>query len=289
LRDPSEASVRAALAAAAPELAAASLALPPGLDRLREPQWQAATAVVDGRYVVKFAWSEVAAVRIRREAEILALLSELRVPQLVGASIDPVAFVTRLVDGVPLKRARAGVAAQLAEFLTALHAPRMLAAAEERVGGLVPPRPQADTDELRARLGRFLDRRRTALVRDWCAWVDSVLAAPTARTVLVHGDLHGFNQVWDPAPWRLLLVTDFETAGPAEPEYDLRYLPPLELADAVAEHYGGELDRARWLAWHVRTALGDALWRSEAGIALPGGGTPSTYVDELSPRLREFV
>ncbi len=39
------------------------------------------------------------------------------------------------------------------------------------------------------------------------------------------------------------------------------------------------------MAWHVLTALGDALWRTEAGVALPGGGTAATYVDELSIRL----
>ncbi|MGO9754455.1 MAG: hypothetical protein ACLP22_23850, partial [Solirubrobacteraceae bacterium] len=39
---------------------------------------------------------------------------------------------------------------------------------------------------------------------------------------------------------------------------------------------------------HVCTALGDALWRTEAGLPLllprPGGGTPDDYVDELAAR-----
>jgi hypothetical protein len=38
------------------------------------------------------------------------------------------------------------------------------------------------------------------------------------------------------------------------------------------------------MAWHTLTHLGDALWRSEALVELPGGGTPSTYVDDLSAR-----
>ncbi len=42
------------------------------------------------------------------------------------------------------------------------------------------------------------------------------------------------------------------------------------------------------MALHVRTTLGDALWRSEAGLPLllprPGGGRPGDYVDELAAR-----
>ena len=45
----------------------------------------------------------------------------------------------------------------------------------------------------------------------------------------------------------------------------------------------------RVIALHVCTTLGDALWRSEAGLPLllprSGGGTPDDYVDELAARL----
>ncbi|MFK0292926.1 hypothetical protein ACIQU6_20965 [Streptomyces sp. NPDC090442] len=40
----------------------------------------------------------------------------------------------------------------------------------------------------------------------------------------------------------------------------------------------------RVVAWHLRIALGDALWRSEAGIPLPDRRTPSQWVDGLSAR-----
>lgn len=43
------------------------------------------------------------------------------------------------------------------------------------------------------------------------------------------------------------------------------------------------LDRV--MAWHVRTVLGDALWRTEANVSLPGGGTPATWIDELEARM----
>ena len=38
------------------------------------------------------------------------------------------------------------------------------------------------------------------------------------------------------------------------------------------------------MAWHLRTALGDALWRSEAGIPLADHRTPTAWVNDLSIR-----
>ncbi len=39
------------------------------------------------------------------------------------------------------------------------------------------------------------------------------------------------------------------------------------------------------MSWHVLTALGDALWRTEAGVDLPGGGDARSFVDEVQGRL----
>jgi hypothetical protein len=48
--------------------------------------------------------------------------------------------------------------------------------------------------------------------------------------------------------------------------------PGLELLTAVMRHYqqvtGRQLSPGRIMAWHLRQALGDALWHSEAGIPL---------------------
>jgi len=38
------------------------------------------------------------------------------------------------------------------------------------------------------------------------------------------------------------------------------------------------------MAWHLRTVLGDALWRAEAGIPLPDKRTPVQWVDDLTAR-----
>lgn len=47
---------------------------------------------------------------------------------------------------------------------------------------------------------------------------------------------------------------------------------------------GRPLSAERVMAWHLRTALGDALWRSEAGITLPDHRTPSEWVEDLASR-----
>jgi aminoglycoside phosphotransferase (APT) family kinase protein len=127
-------------------------------------------------------------------------------------------------------------------------------------------------------------------VRAWCDWADTILAVPRG-SVLVHGDFHGDNHLWDPETLRLRLLIDLESVGVGEPEFDLRCLPGdcgIELFIATVAHYeqltGTTLDVDRIMAWHLRTVLGDALWRSEAGITLPDRRTPMQWVDDLTAR-----
>lgn len=47
---------------------------------------------------------------------------------------------------------------------------------------------------------------------------------------------------------------------------------------------GRQLSAERVMAWHLRNALGDALWRGEVGIPLPDHRTPAAWVDDLSTR-----
>jgi hypothetical protein len=42
------------------------------------------------------------------------------------------------------------------------------------------------------------------------------------------------------------------------------------------------------MAWHVRQALGDVLWRSEAGLPLPDYRSPGAWVEDIAARLREL-
>jgi aminoglycoside phosphotransferase (APT) family kinase protein len=201
---------------------------------------------------------------------------------------------------VPLGHAErptwAVVASEVAGFLARLHDPSLLAHVHDEVPGLVVPRPQATTEAIRSRLPPFLDADRADLARRWCDWVDQILASRSPQQVLAHGDLHGYNQVWDRSTWRLRLVADFEVSGPADPEYDLRYFPPLEptlgFVHSVSERYatlaGSRINVRRVMAWHVRTALGDALWRSEAGVPLPAGCTPTSYVDDIRRKFEQL-
>jgi aminoglycoside phosphotransferase (APT) family kinase protein len=307
LEDGSEESLRAAMAECAPRLAHLPISIN-AWHAQSNPLWWSSSAVVDERFLVKFAWSEVRAIRLWREGIILerlrALEPSLPTPELIVLSKDPALVVTRRIAGVPLSwdwasgmsaQETTGVARQIAAFLVRLHG-----ADTARVLGDLPevhPTAQADSGVLRARFPRLVDDGRAELVMRWCDWVDAVLdGGQAAPPVLVHGDLHGYNQVWDPAPASLRAVVDFEESGAADRHFDLRYLPSNargpELVLAVIGAYERlseqRLDVERIMAWHVLTALGDGLWRTEAGVALPGGGTAKTYVDDLKVMMQSL-
>jgi len=307
LAECSATALRDALRVVAPQLSDYSITIPEPVAAAQvNPLWWSSSAVLDGaapgdRCIAKFAWSRPAAVGLAHEIGTLtALTREPRVPflpDLVASGTDPLLLVTRFVPGASLfevvdsiDRDHAGE--QLARFLAALHAPASRERVETAIGGLsgahVPP---ATTQVLRDRFGTWIrpDQQRT--VSRWCDWADAVLASP-GPAVLVHGDLHGDNQVWDHGVLRL--VVDLESVGAAEPEYDLRTFPGpamgpgVELLTAVMRYYqqltGRRLSVDRVLAWHLRNALGDALWRSEAGIHLADHRTPPEWVEDLSAR-----
>jgi aminoglycoside phosphotransferase (APT) family kinase protein len=291
-----------ALRVVAPELCGLPVAVPcPDPVAKGAPLWWSASTLVGERFIAKFAWSRPAALRLVREIGVLTALGrEPKVPflpEVIASSSDPVLLVTRRVTGASLfevigsiDRDRAGQ--QLARFLAALHDPAALRRAEAVAGRLAGVHlPPATTATLRERLGRWVRPDQQRLVMRWCDWADAV-PAPAGPAVLVHGDLHGNNQVWDHDELRL--VVDLETAGAAEPEYDLRTLPGpamgpgVELVTAVLRHYrqftGRQLSADRIMAWHLRTALGDVLWRSEAGIPLADHRTPAEWVEDLAAR-----
>ena len=305
LADASEDSLRSALVASAPDLARLPMRIKPR-DASSDPLWWSSSAVVDEAVVVKFAWSEVRAVRLWREGVVLERHRRadptLPLPEVVVLAEQPALVATRIVRGVPLGGEWAWelagadadwVGRQLAAFLARLHdldVDRILAGLP-----VVVPSPQADTARLRHRFPALVDHERGRSVLGWCDWVDGVLARGTAPPpVMVHGDLHGHNQVWDRATSVLSAVVDFEESGSADPHFDFRYLPGttrrLDLLLATMGAYqqlsGRPLAIDRVMAWNVLTVLGDALWRTVAGVALPGGGSAASWVDDLASRLR---
>jgi hypothetical protein len=198
--------------AATPALAAANIELASKITT-SNPEWCAGTATVARSFVVKFAWSKPAAIRVLREASVLDALAdvapELPIPRLIGVSSDPVGFVTRLVEGAPLgsdeRPSCAAVSAGIAGFLGSLHDGTVLAQVREKVPELVEPQPQATTNAIRSRLPRFLDSRRAQLALQWCEWVDEVLTTPSRRSG---------SRTWRPARLQPGLGSEHVEASP---------------------------------------------------------------------------
>jgi aminoglycoside phosphotransferase (APT) family kinase protein len=301
---PDEEELRRALTRVAPDLASLPMRVNPSVEQQNDFFW-GGSAWLDDRYVMKFAWSEARAERVGREALLLGRMQriapQLPVPRVLLSSEEPAFFVSAAVAGGPLSWEMASalrggqlgeVAGRLGAFLAQLHA----LDPEELLDGLatVVPHAQSTTDLLRDRYPRLVDEQRERLVLGWCDWVDEALDGSTAPTdVLVHGDFHGHNQVWDPDTLALRSVVDFGECGLRDPHFDFRYLPgnadSLELVRAVVDAYTRESGRTlsldRITGWQVLTHLGDALWRTEAGVDLPGGGDATTWVDDLERRL----
>jgi aminoglycoside phosphotransferase (APT) family kinase protein len=299
LSGPSPSAVAEALRAVAPQLCGLPVTIPDvtGSD---DPVWHMSSAALGEDFIVKFAWSQAAARFVAHQISVLeALAREPAVPflpEVAASGTDPLILVTRRVRGSSLFRVAGSVDAdqagmQLARFLAALHGEQARQRVEAVTGAVPAWYPLVTTSALRERFGRWVTPEQQREVVRWCDWADAILAEPRPH-VLVHGDLHGDNQVWDGG--ELKAVLDFENAGAGEPEYELRAFPGpgmgpgLELLTAVMRHYqqisGRELSVERVMAWHVRQALGDALWRSEAGIPLPDHRAPGEWVSDIRDR-----
>jgi aminoglycoside phosphotransferase (APT) family kinase protein len=305
LAEGSAAALAGALREVAPELAGYPIVICGDVSQ-EDPQWWSETAEIGTEFVAKFAWSRQAALRVRHEIGVLAALARppavLYLPEIVVGTADPVLLVTRRVPGMPLFAVADSIdldqaGRQLARFLAALHHASARARVEAGTGPLPAARPLAATSVLRDRFAAWVSPGRHRSVVRWCDWADAVLARPgphdsAGSRVLVHADLHGDNQVWDHGELRL--VVDFETVAVAEPEYDLSSFPGpglgpgVELLTATVRHYeeaaGRPLSMERIMAWHVRQALGDVLWRTDAGIHLADHRTPPDWVDDLAAR-----
>jgi ribosomal-protein-alanine N-acetyltransferase len=299
--------VRAALAAVVPELADLPIVLDDMWTDAGNPLWARSSAFVGDAWVVKFAWTPPAADRLFREGRVSQALgrarSDVPVRRVERLTEDPVLLVSPFVPGHPvtgdeIARAAPGevqrLGAMLAAVLAAFHDPAAQAAIEAADLRLPIPSPQAGTSELRERLVPRLDPRRRALVDVWCVFTDDVLSI-AAESVVLHGDFHGYNVVVDDRQ-HVRVVLDLEEASYGDYHYDFRYLPAqaptLDLFRAAVAEYerltARVIDLRRVMAWHVRTVLGDALWRTAAGVPLPGGGTTEQWIDELAGRFEQL-
>jgi aminoglycoside phosphotransferase (APT) family kinase protein len=168
------------------------------------------------------------------------------------------------------------VAEGLAQAFATLHDPAVLAAVTRTAADLPPPTPQAETDTIRDRLHRFASPAHVPQIHRWCDWVDEVQAGRAGERVLLHGDVHGYNLLADAGGLRCVL--DYGDVSAGDHHFDFRYLPAIERTIGFFCHAAEEYERRTGravepgpvLAWHIRTVLGDALWRSEARVSLPG-------------------
>jgi aminoglycoside phosphotransferase (APT) family kinase protein len=301
--EPSQPAVAEALRPLAPELSGLLVAVP-DLTNGGDPVFWSTSVALGEDFFVKFAWSEPAAHFVLHQITVLeALAREPAVPflpEVIAAGTDPAILVTRRVRGASLFKVidsidREHAGTQLARFLAALHADQTRRRVEAAAGAVPAWYPLVTTGALRERLGRWVTADQQEQVAGWCDWTDETLAEPRPL-VLVHGDLHGDNQVWDGG--ELKAVLDFANVGDGEPEYELRAFPGpgmgpgLELVSAVTRHYermtGRELSTERIMAWHIRQALGDVLWRGEAGLPLPDHRAPGDWVADIAARFRSL-
>jgi aminoglycoside phosphotransferase len=297
----SVAALRDALARLAPALADAPIELHQDLGDTWAVERPRTARIGDG-HVVKFGWTEDGAARVVEQGRILRALAHagLPTPEVVATTGEPALVLYRRIDGVPLDLwshplARGDVrplARSIAGVLAAFHAPETRAALAAAAVVLPAPRPQATPDALRARAVPLLEVAQRDWVAEACRAVEAVLA-PAADAVVLHGDVHGWNLVANPSRTAVVGVVDVDDIALGDLHFDLRYVPALapslDLFRATTSAYaaltGRDVDRERALAWHVLTDLGDALWRTEAGVEVVAGPI-GARVTALRERLR---
>ncbi len=299
--EPSESAVRGAVRAVLPELADSHVELNVGFYQ-SHPLWHRGTAWLGRTHVVKFAWSAEAAAELERERRAMRALAQTPfvrwMPPIEAASGRPLLIVTRRVEGEPCWGEilnDPAVARSVAAALADLHDPTVRNAALDRDCELPDPEPQADTDAIRSRLQQFLRPAHVELVNRWCNWTDRVQARPAGERVILQGDLHGYNLLVRDHSVRCVL--DYDAVSVGDHHYDLRYLPGLGssirflvvVVDEYERRTGRTVEPAPLLAWHIRTVLGDALWRSEAGVPLPDGGTVDEWIEQMQLRISRLA
>lgn len=95
------------------------------------------------------------------------------------------------------------------------------------------------TDEVRSAAWPADPGVRARLTEVLAAWEDCVLAQPSDGGLLLHGDFHPGNMVFDSATGPISGLWDFTCVERGDPAGDFRYLvgDSVDLAAEIAEHY----------------------------------------------------
>jgi len=200
--------------------------------------WDSVALLINDQDVFRFAKRPDVAVRQAREAELLPLLADrlpLPIPRYSHTWADPAwpgmrIVGYRLIPGEQLipDRARAEhratQAAQLGEFVSALHAvPVEQARRHGALGGDAPSRREAYRGffaKVRSNmLPLFTAREQAAIVAFWSRYLDDDTCFAFTPT-LVHRDLNTEHVLFDPATGTLTGVIDWGDAGIDDPAVD---------------------------------------------------------------------
>ena len=221
--------------------------------------WDSVAVLVNDHEVFRFAKRPDVAVRQAREAELLPLLADrlpLTIPRYTHTWTDPTwpgkrIVGYRLIPGEQLlpDRARpehrAGQAAQLGEFVSALHAVPIAAARRHgALGGDAASRREAYRGfyaTVRSNmLPLFSEREQATIVAFWSRYLDDDACFAFTPT-LVHRDLNTEHVLFDPATDHLTGIIDWGDAGIDDPAVDFA---------GVRRELGTEFVRQMLAAYH---------------------------------------
>jgi hypothetical protein len=228
---------------------------------------------VDGRLIFKFPRHAEAAVRLRREAGLLAAIRPaltMAVPDLALHAGPPLFsrhttlkgehLLATQYDGLP---AAAGerLAHDVALFFSELHA---LDAAAMRDAGAVPIGPWLPPDEILRQAWPLLSENlRAYAARTIKAWQE--LPGDPLGTTYGHFDCHGWNMAFDHAAQRLAGIFDFGDSGFGDLHQEFihpNWISPV-LTRRIAEHY--EVLTGRAIDLRRVTMISGVLRLSELG------------------------
>lgn len=242
---------RAAIAAAFPNLATRSL-------RFLAEGWDSIVWAVNGDLVFRFPKRAIVATWLRYEIALLPVLGPtlpVPVPRFTyiaePSAAFPYPFVGyRKLPGVPLADAPATIvhparlAAQIGEFLTALHRFPVTQAVACGIPYASPSAWHAQyatmLTELRALFPRMTRAERQRTERLFAAYLDNPLHTEFSPALL-HRDLGGDHLLLDPETGDLNGVIDWGDMSVGDPAQDFCGVPAAWLPTILA-HYGGTLD-----------------------------------------------
>jgi hypothetical protein len=164
-------------------------------------------------------------------------------------------------------RQKQDLAVAIARFLSELHG--QLDVVEAAAVGLHSPEDPLSSLQLRQRLLPLLEQsQQIVLVKQILDRYEQIESAPE-RSVVLHGDLHGWNIVLDPTSNQLVGVFDFNGTCIGDPHLDFRYFfyTDPHLLEEVLYNYqtmsSRTLSLSRSILYAAATDLSDLVYSEE--------------------------